>query len=132
MYPNTPITLFAYQCSWFIPSSSDLAYVIEIIHFQGPQWLTLQIIAPDADNEGRRYYNDLHSRIAPKSITLGNRASLLIELRELEIFPKRLQGDVFLANITALPTMLESKVPIFQVNTKPLMILTDYDNECEG
>ena len=111
MYPNTPITRFAYQCSWLIPTLLDLAYEIEIMHFQGPEWLTLQIIAPDVDYKGGRYYYDLYSKIAPKSITLGKRASLLIELRELEIFPNRLEGDVFLANITALPTMLESKVP---------------------
>ena len=114
MYPNTPISLFAYQCSWIIQTSTNLAYLIEILHFQGPTWLSLQIIAPD--DKGGRYYNDFYSRGAPTSITLGNRAGLFIELKEKVLFPKRLKGDGFLANITALSTMQDGKVhvgPIF-------------------
>ena len=109
MYPNTPISLFAYKCSWIIPTSLDLAYLIEILHFQGPKWLSLQIISHGV--KGGLYYYDLYSETAPKSITLGSRKDLFIELRELEIFPKRLEGDVFLANITALPILQDGKAP---------------------
>ena len=79
-----------------------MAYLIEILEFNGPDWLKLQIVAPGFDDE--RYYLIFESKIAPKSITIGNRAQLLVlSLREEVLIPRRSREQLFYANITAVP-----------------------------
>ena len=81
----------------------DSAYMIEILEFEGPPWLTLQIIAQNYDTDSNRYYFHFNKTWAPRSIILANRKILNIDLREENSLPSRSKGEVFLANITVLP-----------------------------
>ena len=101
LYPRTPRSEFAYQCNWIIDVSEDATYLIEIIEFEGPYWFKFVIFAPGYD--GERYFVLFESKHAPKSITIGNRNQLFLSLREEEVIPTRTIGQVFYANITALP-----------------------------
>ena len=78
-----------------------MAYLIDILDFEGPQWLTLDISAtggPDVD-----VYLHFNSKVTPSSITIANRSTILINLKEASVYPSRLMKEGFLANVSAFP-----------------------------
>ncbi len=109
MYPNTPRSEFAFYCVWIFHVPQDKACLIEIIHFEGPDWLTTIIQTPykNVTNmntiELKRRYFIFGSKQAPASITIGNYSEIQIDLREEIIQPIRSVKEVFYANITAVP-----------------------------
>ena len=101
LYPVIPRSEFAYQCTWILDRVDGLAHMIEIIHFEGPDWLNFEIVTYDyVKNE--HYYFLLNSQTSPKSITIGIRR-LKLTLREVSLLPARSNKHVFSANITGLP-----------------------------
>ena len=101
LYPVIPRSEFAYQCTWILDRVDGLAHMIEIIHFEDPDWLNLEIVTYNYVKD-EHYYFLLNSRTSPKSITIGIRR-LKLTLRDLSLLPARSNKHVFSANITGLP-----------------------------
>ena len=101
MYPNKPTCAFAYSCTWIIQGTDyNVAYRIDFIHFEGPDWLVLELETPPP-----KLPSVINSDKTPKSITIQSRTNeYLIQLREQTVTPKRSKSHVFVANITSLPT----------------------------
>ena len=117
MYPYTPTSEFPYQCVWIITEFADSAYLIEFIEFRGPHWFVLNFESFGLNDH--EYYFHITSKNYPRSITLGNRTSLIMTLQERVVTPARTNGQVFFANVTAMP--LESNGKLYD-NIYPLCI----------
>ena len=118
MYPNTPVSEFPYHCVWNIEAFPDSAYLIEVIEFQGPDWLALRVESFGFSDH--RYYFHITSKNYPRSITIGNRTNLIMTLQERVVTPARTNGQVFFANVTAVP--LESNGKCFDGNNYQLSL----------
>ncbi len=113
MYPNVPVSQYAYYCSWTIQVPDNMACVIEILDFQGPDWLiaTIKIPTPNIA-EGKikvAPYFRISSEIQPNSITFGQYSVVYVDLVEHQIRPDRGKRHVFLANVRALISEDDSK-----------------------
>ena len=101
LYPLVPRSEFAYQCTWILDRVDGLAHMIEIIHFEGPDWLKFERVTYNYV-EYQHLYFLFNSQTSPKSITIGIRR-LKLTLLEVLILPTRSSKHVFSANITGLP-----------------------------
>ena len=108
MYPYTPTSEFPYQCIWIIKQFADSAYLFEFIEFRGPDWFVLRFESFGFNDH--EYYFHITSKNYPRSITLGNRTSLIMTLQERVVTPARQNGQVFLANVTAMPFKSNGKL----------------------
>lgn len=99
MYPYTPTAEFPYQCIWIIEEFAYSTYSIEFIEFQGPDWFVLKFESFGYND----HYFHITSKNYPRSITVGNRTKLIMTLQERVVNPARQNGQVFFANVTAMP-----------------------------
>ncbi len=112
MYPDVPHSQYAYFCSWIIHVPDNMACMIEILDFQGPEWLNAIVRIPSYSYKGEtefvRHF-EITSDFAPNSITIGQYSLLYVDLMEQIIQPKRRKSHVFLANVSALPSEDDSR-----------------------
>ena len=107
LYPNIPRSELGYRCTWLIQLPENSACLIEIIHFEGPSWLTTEFHRTYDDKENildlfPEGHFDFASKLSPKSILIGNETGVTIQLKEETVFPRRSKEHLFFSNITVL------------------------------
>ena len=121
MYPNVPHSQYAYYCSWIIQIPDNMACLIEILDFQGPEWLDTIVRIPSYIYQGETGFVsrfEISSEFSPNSITIGEYSILYVYLREEQLQPNRDKRHVFLARVSALPYEDDSKYCIIGIKRK--------------
>ncbi len=85
-----------------------MACLIEIKQFEGSEWLAVLLHTPQSTDY--RVHFHFNSTMQPSSVTIANHSVISLNLREEVIQPRRLEKEVFFANIIAKDKADESNL----------------------